>query len=476
MNTSRWKVCEKCVGRGKKSRRLTKKARIQYQLTYEKYLQSTEKLTVPARPKASMFDCPDCMGTGLLSTADYLIPNRDKFPHVAIIGAGIGGVALAIACLHRGIPYTLYERDCDFNTRSQGYGLTLQQANRALKKLGITALAEGIISTRHLVHTTEGKVIGEWGTRKWTKGESVNNPKRSNMHIARQALRQSLLTLLSDSTGLEWGHQFMDFEEGGDGSLMLRFMVDGEEKYTKTDLLVGADGIRSSVRSMLLTDDVKPLRYLQCIVILGICFLNDLCNVDSDLLDGSTVFQTANGKDRIYVMPYSSNAVMWQLSCPMAESEAKELSAKGAFALKEEALKRVQWHSPIPQIIAATDASYISGYPVYDREILDSELKENGANVTVIGDAAHPMSPFKGQGANQALLDALALAQKIYNTFHYTGWKKDELRAQVLTPFEKEMMERSSVKVKDSAAAVEVLHSMKVFEGGDQPRGFREKK
>jgi len=46
----------------------------------------------------------------------------------------------------------------------------------------------------------------------------------------------------------------------------------------------------------------------------------------------------------------------------------------------------------------------------------------------------------------------------------------------VLTPFEKEMMERSSVKVKDSAAAVEVLHSMKVFEGGDQPRGFREKK
>jgi salicylate hydroxylase len=122
MNTSRWKVCEKCVGRGKKSRRLTKKARIQYQLAYEKYLQSNEKLAVPARPKASMFDCPDCMGTGLLLTADYLIPNRDKFPHVAIIGAGIGGVALAVACLHRGIPYTLYERDCDFNTRSQGYG------------------------------------------------------------------------------------------------------------------------------------------------------------------------------------------------------------------------------------------------------------------------------------------------------------------------------------------------------------------
>jgi 2-polyprenyl-6-methoxyphenol hydroxylase-like FAD-dependent oxidoreductase len=59
---------------------------------------------------------------------------------VAIIGGGIGGVALAVACLHRGIPFTIYERDNGFEARSQGYGLTLQQASKAIEGLGVFSL------------------------------------------------------------------------------------------------------------------------------------------------------------------------------------------------------------------------------------------------------------------------------------------------------------------------------------------------
>jgi hypothetical protein len=54
-------------------------------------------------------------------------------------------------------------------------------------------------------------------------------------------------------------------------------------------------------------DDI-PLRYLDC-VILGICPLNALEGVDSPLLDSATVFQTANGNERIYIMPYDSQSV-----------------------------------------------------------------------------------------------------------------------------------------------------------------------
>jgi 2-polyprenyl-6-methoxyphenol hydroxylase-like FAD-dependent oxidoreductase len=78
------------------------------------------------------------------------------------IGGGIGGVALAVACLHRGIPFTIYERDNGFEARS-GYGLTLQQASKAIEGLGVFSL-EGVISTRHLVHTTDGKVMNEKGS------------------------------------------------------------------------------------------------------------------------------------------------------------------------------------------------------------------------------------------------------------------------------------------------------------------------
>ena len=93
--------------------------------------------------------CTTCLGTGLTQTEELPLPNENDYPHIAIVGAGIGGIALALACLHRQIPFTLFERDRAFNDRSQGYGLTLQQASKELKKFGITTLDEGNVTTLH---------------------------------------------------------------------------------------------------------------------------------------------------------------------------------------------------------------------------------------------------------------------------------------------------------------------------------------
>lgn len=466
-----WTICQECQGRGKKSRGLSDKARRSYRIELDQFKKMKGEGTVPVPPKGHLYTCLNCSGSGLLSSATPPIPNKENYPNVAIIGGGIGGVALAVACLHRGIPFTLYERDNNFEARSQGYGLTLQQASKAIEGLGVFSLEEGVISTRHVVHTTEGKVIGEWGIRKWMQSDAKTFQKRTNVHIARQALRFTLLEQLGSHDAVQWGHQLVDFKESDGEGVDLNFQVDGEIKNYKADLVVGADGIRSSVRRLLIGEDITPLRYLGCIVILGICPLSALENLDSFLLDSATVFQTANGNERIYMMPYTSDSVMWQLSFPIPEEEAKALSAQGPQALKEEACRRTQWHNPIPQILAATLESQISGYPVYDRELLDSELLVKAGSVTLIGDAAHPMSPFKGQGANQALLDALTLARAISRACKTPQWRKSGIRESVLREFESEMLERSATKVKDSAAAAEFLHSEIVLHEGDEPRG-----
>ena len=113
---------------------------------------------------------------------------------------------------------------------------------------------------------------------------------------------------------------------------------------------------------------------------------------------------------------------------------------------------------------------------MYDRALLEAGLMDNGKQVTLIGDAAHPMSPFKGQGANQALLDALALARGISKGCGSSHWKQTGIRKSVLKEYESEMITRSAVKVRDSADAAKFLHSEMVLFESDAPRGSCVKK
>ena len=100
--------------------------------------------------------------------------------------------------------------------------------------------------------------------------------------------------------------------------------------------------------------------------------------------------------------------------------------------------------------------------------------------VALVGDAAHPMSPFKGQGANQALLDALSLARILYKKLEETkSTMESDSNALldstsiegVLQTYEEEMVARSAVKVKASAEAAHFLHTDVAIQEGNVTRG-----
>ena len=88
-----WTICQECKGRGKKSRRLRKKLRLRYKMASNQFEKTEGEGIAPVRPKGHLYSCLSCSGSGLIHSASHPIADKENYPHLAIIGAGIGGVA-----------------------------------------------------------------------------------------------------------------------------------------------------------------------------------------------------------------------------------------------------------------------------------------------------------------------------------------------------------------------------------------------
>ena len=151
-----------------------------------------------------------------------------------------------------------------------------------------------------------------------------------------------------------------------------------------------------------------------------------------------------------------------------------EITAGNPF--KALALERCKnWHPTLVNMIASTAEDLVTGHPSYDRDPVDLSSLRNAAVqgdlsmssqcITLLGDAWHPMSPFKGQGANEALLDALHLGNGITTWYHdvtrrkVTQCEASASLASVFATYEREGFPRSSTKVLKSRQAAQYLHS-----------------
>lgn len=118
-----WKTCQKCRGEGRIRRPPSKKARLKQRQMQEQKQRENEhdskriKLHDSLPPRYE--PCKFCNQTGILESTE-LPKVLDCYPSIAIVGGGLGGLALGIACSHRGIPFQVFERDTSFLMRCVG--------------------------------------------------------------------------------------------------------------------------------------------------------------------------------------------------------------------------------------------------------------------------------------------------------------------------------------------------------------------
>ena len=390
------------------------------------------------------------------------------FGTVVVAGGGIGGAAVAAALQREGFTCVVLEADAAFDARKQGYGLTVQ-GTEVRDGLGIDLAADDAPSTSHYTFDAEGRVLAFYGEAFLRKGGSGGGGANNNgsnasssmrfVHLPRQALRRRLLDAVAPGT-IRWGAKLASFDASVSEGVSIA-LTSGEE--IRASLLVGADGIFSAVRKGLKLPNDR-LKYVGLIVALGIV-PDERMEVR---LARERVFETVDGAARVYAMPFTRTSTMWQLSFPCCEAEAKRLSGDPE-ALKAALVKRCEgWHDPVPAMLRATRLEDMSGYPVYDRDALRREIfprdekksamKNPSRRVTLVGDAAHPMTPFKAQGANQAVADATLLAAVLSSAVQREPDPERALEA-ALPEFERRMLDRSARVVEQSREKAREMHS-----------------
>jgi 2-polyprenyl-6-methoxyphenol hydroxylase-like FAD-dependent oxidoreductase len=302
--------------------------------------------------------------------------------NIGIIGGGLGGVAAAVAFHRAGIDATVYERATEL--REVGAGMMLwPNATRVLRDFGLLdKVAASSGPSRHfLVRSSTGAILMDI---------ALGHFEVPALCTRRSDLLETLISALPGER-VRLGHDFESFDHQKHG-VAIHFAASVSVEH---DFMIGADGIRSRVRSQLL--GVHEPIYRGYTVWRGLARLTDA------VPSGSNSETWGRGK-RFGILNTGGDRFTWYAT---ANTDSGHVDSPGGR--QREVLRMFAgWHEPVERLIAGTE----------ERDILKNgacdlaPLKHWGhGRVMLLGDAAHPCTPNLGLGGCMALEDALVLAK-----------------------------------------------------------------
>ena len=305
-------------------------------------------------------------------------------PKIVIIGGGIGGLTAAVALARKGLDAEVYEQAPELKEVGAGLGLWVN-AFRALEAIGLADevvwLAGGYAGSgikrpdgAWLLYQPPAALHKRWG---------------AGFATVHRAELQRLLADQLNPSAVHLDARCVGFHDAGD---VVRARFEGGREV-QADLLVGADGAHSVVRTALLGP--SPLRYR------GYTTVGGLTPAGSVPLPGDASETWGQGI-RFGLAPTSGERVVW-FAVWKAPPAAADEGGKPRHLLRLFG----DWHEPIRAVIEATPPHTTVRRDIYDR--LPGRTWTRG-RVTLLGDAIHLMTPDLGQGACQAMVDAVTLA------------------------------------------------------------------
>ncbi|KAK1761502.1 hypothetical protein QBC47DRAFT_335950 [Echria macrotheca] len=338
---------------------------------------------------------------------------------IIIIGAGVAGLLLAQHLQKSNIPFRIFERDADLTTRGVGWGLTLHWSLPALRDL----LPDDLFRRLPEVYVDRVAVERAEATRfpfydlstGELKAATPPAPESQRIRVARDRFRQ----LLASGINIQWAKAATNIESRDDKDGATVHFADGTSSSGK--LIVACDGGKSRVRKALFPnretykipirvmgarveytpDEIQPIKKLDPVFLQGTASKNDTY-VYFSILDAPG--NNTPGNNGTYIgqviisWPIRDGFFGRESGVPFPKTNKGGIELIKTFAST--------WAEPFRSLAASispeTEIKYLELY-----DWVPPRVPQDTGNVALVGDAFHPMSMYRGEGANHAILDVL---------------------------------------------------------------------